>query len=213
VEAPGRQWEVEEHLLHRVLAASVTALEADALPFMLMGGLASAHYGRPRWTHDIDLLVAPQNARMVLSSLEGAGFRTEETDPSWLFKAFREEVLVDVIFRCAGEIYLDDEMRVRTRKADIGGTSVPLIPPEDLLVIKTIVHNEQNPRHWHDALGLLVHCDLDWAYLLRRARHGPRRVLSLLLYAQSVDITVPPKVIGQLYASVAPATSARRRSG
>lgn len=54
-------------------------------------------------------------------------------------------------------------------------------------------------RHWHDALALRSRRDLDWQYLPRRARHGPRRVLSLLLDAQSNDLPVPAKVIDDLY--------------
>jgi hypothetical protein len=35
---------------------------------------------------------------------------------------------------------------------------------------------------------------------LRRARHGVRRVLSLLLYAQSIDLPVPWWAVDRLYA-------------
>jgi hypothetical protein len=41
-------------------------------------------------------------------------------------------------------------------------------------------------------------CELDWDYLLKRARRGPRRVLGLLLYAQSLDLLVPDKAIKSL---------------
>ena len=64
------------------------------------------------------------------------------------------------------------------------------------------MHAEYSPRHWHDALALIVACDLDWDYLARRARHGPRRVLSLLLYAQSNDLPVPARVVQDLFALV-----------
>ena len=41
--------------------------------------------------------------------------------------------------------------------------------------------------------------DLDWDYLERRARRAPRRVLSLLIYAQSIDLFVPNRVIRSLF--------------
>lgn len=64
---------------------------------------------------------------------------------------------------------------------------------------KALVHTEDSPRHWHDALALLTRSDLGWLYLIRRARHGPKRVLSLLLYAQSVDLPVPDGALDELW--------------
>ena len=43
------------------------------------------------------------------------------------------------------------------------------LAPEDLVVMKAISHDEESPRHWHDALGVLATVDLDWDYLLERA--------------------------------------------
>jgi hypothetical protein len=40
---------------------------------------------------------------------------------------------------------------------------------------------------------------LDWDYLVRRAAKGPRRVLSLLLYATSLDLVVPARVIRAIH--------------
>ena len=64
--------------------------------------------------------------------------------------------------------------------------------------IKAIVHDEETPRHWHDALAIIANGGLDWDYFVRRASKGARRVLSLLLYAVSVDLIVPVEVMRQL---------------
>ena len=82
------------------------------------------------------------------------------------------------------------------------GKYVNAISPEDFLVIKAAAHQEHNPHHWHDALAVLKQGNLDWEYLLKRARHAPRRVLSLLIYGQSNDIAVPNEIIKRLYRSV-----------
>jgi hypothetical protein len=83
------------------------------------------------------------------------------------------------------------------------GHKVRLVSPEDLLVMKVVAHGEETFNYWHDALGLVARGELDWEYLVWRARrHGPRRVLSLLLYAQSVDLVVPSKVIEELYDTI-----------
>lgn len=200
MEERDRQWEVGEQVLLDVLDRAVEWLGEAGVPFLVMGGIASSVHGRPRWTHDIDLLVRPENARRALAALAKGGFQTEERDAYWLFKGCLDDVLVDVIFRCQGDIFLDDEMMARRVVADFRGRPLPLIAPEDLLVIKALVHAEHSPRHWHDALALIAGCELDWSYLLRRARHGPRRTLALLLYAQSNDLPVPTGVVEELIA-------------
>jgi predicted nucleotidyltransferase len=191
--------EVEEVAFLRVLRETAEVLRSAGLPHVFMGGLASAALGRPRWTHDIDVFVRPEDARRTLAILEAAGFRTQETDPEWLFKALKDDVLVDVIFLSDGRVILDQEMARRARWADVEGIRLPVISAEDLIVIKALVHKERSPRHWFDALALLRREDLDWDYLLDRARrYNPLRVLSLLYYARSSDQVVPADAIRRL---------------
>jgi predicted nucleotidyltransferase len=202
MEAAGRQWEVEEATLLPVLDTTLKILEAGDVEALLMGGIASAVHGRPRWTHDLDVFVRPQHARALLQLFADGGFATEEADPFWLFKATTDDVLVDIIFRSVGDLYLDEEMLTRRVQGDFHGRQVPLVSAEDLIVIKALAHAEHSPRHWHDALSIIARRDLDWDYLLRRARHGPRRMLSLLVYAQSVDLAVPDLAISRLYQQI-----------
>jgi predicted nucleotidyltransferase len=199
---PAEGFAAEEARFLAVFGTTVAALEAAHIPYVLMGGVASATVGRPRVTRDIDLFVRPEDARHVLDVLALEGYETEERFPHWLYKAWRDGILVDVIFRSTGDIYLDDEMLRRSTVGEYKGRRFRLIPPEDLLVIKAIVHDEHMPRHWHDALGIVAGDELDWEYLLRRARHGARRILSLLLYAQSNDLLVPADVIRRLFATI-----------
>lgn len=168
----------------------------------MLGGLASSLVGRPRWTHDIDFLVRPDDARQVLGALEHAGFRSEETDPVWIYKAFKDGVMLDIIFMVTGGIYLDEEMEQRSVIREYDGLAVRIPSPEDQIVIKAIVHREETSRHWFDALAILGRAQLEWEYLLHRARLGARRVLALLIYAQSMDILIPNWVIRRLYEEV-----------
>jgi hypothetical protein len=186
----------------RVLGETVEAMEDAGLHYAFIGGIASGGLGRPRSTHDIDLFVQPEDAELALRALARKGFRTEKTDPSWLYKGFKEDILVDVIFKSKGEIYFDSEMSQRLITAEFHGRQLRLVPPEDLLIIKAAAHSELTPGHWHDAIALLTHANLDWDYLMRRARKAPRRLLSLLLYAQSNDVWVPNHVIYGLYGSI-----------
>jgi predicted nucleotidyltransferase len=178
-------------LLAATLSDAIEVLEQAGIDYLLVGGLAVVALGRIRHSRDIDLLVRPENARAALDALGHAGFETQDVNPSWLFKAFRSELHVDLIFKLRGDIYLDDEMLRRSRVETYKGIQVRVAPAEDLIVIKAITHDEETPRHWHDALALIARGGLDWDYLLRRATKGPRRVLSLLHYATSLDLLVP----------------------
>ncbi len=186
--------EVTEEVTLRVLGEAEEALEREGIPHMLMGGLASSAHGRPRWTHDIDVLVRPADSGRALQALGNAGFETQETDPFWLYKGVKDGVLVDVIFRSTGDIYLDDEMLAHARPVDLSGVRV-------------------SPRHWFDALAMLSRTDLDWEYLLQRARKAARRVLSLLLYAQSNDVLVPDTVVRRLFQMVTESEERLREAG
>ena len=195
--------DVDEGRFLTVLSEAIGALEDKGIAHLVMGGISSAELGRPRGTNDIDLFVRPESARLTLEALAASGFTTEETDPRWLFKAFKDDIMVDIIFRSTGDIYLDEEMLAHARVVDVRGCAARVIAPEDLLIIKALTADEHMPHHWHDALGVITGSDLDWDYLVARARrHGARRVLSLLLYAQSNDLGVPVKPVRALFESI-----------
>jgi predicted nucleotidyltransferase len=191
--------------LAEALADVAEALEREEIPYVVIGGVASLLYGRPRVSDDLDILVAKTDAERTLDALASVGFDTERTNDQWIYKGFRDGVQVDVIFWLKGDFYLDDEMLARARRIAVGGRDIRVVPPEDLIVVKAIIHDEQTPRHWGDALALVANCDdLDWDYLIVRGRHGARRLLALLVYAQSNDLLVADDVVRKVFDVVYP---------
>ena len=184
---------------HQTLDEAIAAMREADIPFLIIGGIASAVMGRDRGTRDVDLFVRPEDARRALDGLESAGFETRVAFPHWLYKGFKRDVLTDVIFRSSKDVLLDDEMLRRAQEREFRGHVLPIAPPEDLVIMKAVAADEDTPRYWYDALGIIAHADLDWEYLVRRARqHGVRRILSLLVYAQSNDLVVPAAPIAEL---------------
>lgn len=194
--------EVDEERFLAALRAAVDILERAGIRHVIMGGLAVASLARPRWTHDIDIFLRPDDASRALELFASEGYETEETDPLWLFKAEKGGVLVDLIFRSTGYYYFDEDIWARSIEVDFKGERIRVISPEDLLVIKASAHTEDGGYHWFDALALLGRRDLDWSYLKHRGRRAVRRLLSLLIYADSYDVAIPAGVIDDLYATV-----------
>lgn len=194
--------ESDNETFYEVLDEALAAAELSGAPYVLMGGIATTARGGHRFTHDIDIFCKPLDAEKILDALAEAGFRTEKTFPEWLFKGFKNDVMVDVIFQSSGPVFLEDEMIERSMMIPFNGRQVRALSPEDLFVIKALVLNDHTlamdkkaMRHIHDLLSILRSSELDWDYLLKRARRGPRRVLGLLLYAQSLDLLVPNRVV------------------
>jgi predicted nucleotidyltransferase len=186
-----------------VLDETMAALREAGIQFLLIGGVGSCVFGRDRGTRDIDVFVRPETAEDALAALAARGFRTKKEYEHWLYKAWKDDVLVDVIFRSSRDILLDQEMLDRARMVTFRGREVPVAPPEDLVVMKAIAASEDTPRYWYDAIAMIAQTELDWDYLVARARQrGARRILSLLLFADSVDLVVPPEPIEALYEAI-----------
>src|SRR5437764_183001 len=83
---------------------------------------SSVGRGRPRWdpaSADVDLMVRPQDAEGAQAALVEEGFEAvPTTDEHWLRKVERDGVGVDLIFRAAGDIYLDEDMIERVVERD-----------------------------------------------------------------------------------------------
>jgi predicted nucleotidyltransferase len=201
--------DVSESRFLEVFDEAQIAIRESGIPTLVIGGVASAAYGRPRWSNDLDLFVRQEDAGGLLCEFASRGFETDRTYPDWLFKAFKDGVLVDVIFKSSGEIYMDEEMLGRAQVVAFHGREFLAAAPEDIVVMKAIAHSEPTSRYWYDALGIVSRTSLDWEYLLLRGRQGPARVLSFLMYARSLDFAVPDDVLDRLFRTVRGEDAAR----
>ena len=61
------------------------------------------------------------------------------------------------------------------RRPRCGRGTLTVLGPEDLVVTKALAHGEETAHYWWDALAIVAGHELDWDYLLMRARRGPRR--------------------------------------
>lgn len=194
----------DEDTWFSVLDECTGILADEGIPYLAIGSIATCVLGYQEACSDIDLLVAPADAERALKALDKAGYDVEQTDGRWLFKAVKDRVLVDIIFRVGhdNEITPDDETFRRGKLSQLNGRDVRVVAPEDFLVMQAISSKQAAPEYWYKGLKAAAAEGLDWDYVVKRAEILPARVLSLLIYALSDGVEVPKKVLDELYASL-----------
>jgi hypothetical protein len=145
-------------------------LNAAAVPWALTGGYALYAYGAPEPSHDVDIVVAPENVTSATKALAEAGFTTDDPPEDWLCKAYwqpdaGEPVLVDVIFALAGAP-VDAELLARASWHRVVAIEMPVLDPTSVLGVKLAVLDE----HDCDFAALLpaaraLREQVDWATL------------------------------------------------
>jgi hypothetical protein len=176
--------EPEEHVLFgRVLHS----LNREQVPFLLAGGYVFSHYsGFWRNTKDMDIVVKLEDfdraVRVVLAQGLQDYYPVEGYDRSWIFRAHRGPIIVDVIHCFANHAdHVDDSWLDHGVPGEFAGEPVRFIAPEDLIWMKLFVFQRQR-CDWPDLLNILRGQDgaLDWDYLLRRTGEHWRLLAALV---------------------------------
>jgi hypothetical protein len=128
--------------MREALRRSASALKADGVPFALAGSYALWVHGAPEGDHDVDLAVAEDDVEAAVVSLATAGFTIERPPEDWLFKAWWEGVLVDVLHRLVGDP-VDRDRLAGAAEHDVLGVRMPVLPPTDIVITKLLSLTEQ----------------------------------------------------------------------
>lgn len=94
--------EAQQRLREALKTVAVT-LKAGDTPFALAGSYGLWARGAPEPVHDVDFLVAEEDAPRVEQMLAERGLRVEQPPEDWLFKVWLDDAMVDVLFRANGE--------------------------------------------------------------------------------------------------------------
>jgi hypothetical protein len=131
--------------IEATLKKAAQALRDAGVPFLLGGSLASWARGGPESTHDLDLMIKPQDAERALGALVGAGMRAEDPPEEWLHKAWDGDVLVDLIHHPKG-IEVDDEVMARGDSLSVLSMEMRVMALEDVFVTKLMALSEHALR-------------------------------------------------------------------
>ena len=167
--------------LRDALTRATSALKQNGPQFALGGSYALWALGAPEPVHDVDLVVAEQDADHAARVLGEAGFEIERTPEDWLFKAHCGEVMVDVLHRLAGG-QGDSDLRDRAAEREVIGMRIPVLPPTEMIVVKLRSLTE----HHCDFSALLppvraVREQLDWPRIRKETADNDFAVAFLVL--------------------------------
>ena len=185
-----------------VLRRTVEALDRWDGPYAIFGTVGVHAYLDGEPAEDIDVFLAEEDAAGALQALVDAGFEAGDRDESWIFKAHRDGVLIDVIFEIRGRLRFDAGMADGVRRMSYRGVDVPVPALEDLVLIAVSAAHPKSPEHWYTGARLVAEAKPDWERLVARARElEPLRVAGLLLYCESDGVDVPAGTVASLLPS------------
>ena len=179
-------------------ARAIRILKEAGVPFLVGGAYAYATYtGIYRDTKDLDLFPRKKDAVRALEVLARDGWRTERTDEVWLYKGFKGEYFVDLIFSSGNGIAtVDDLWFAHAREGVVMGEEVLIAPPEEMIWSKAFVLERE--RYDGADVNHLLRCagrEMDWDRLLFRFERYWEVLLSHLLlfrFAYPSDRAVVP---------------------
>ena len=147
--------------LHRV----TTVLDANGVPYMLTGSLASSMYGIPRATNDVDLVILPTREQLLavvqLFQRVGLTVTSEEAVTALRTKAqfnvidFPRGLKADLIVRKDRDFSVTEFDRRQTHEVE--GTRLTIATPEDVLLAKLEwARMGDSERQMVDAAGIIT---------------------------------------------------------
>jgi hypothetical protein len=161
------------------LGEVVLRLDRAGISWAVFAGAAASAYGATRPLTDIDILVPAAEGNRLLALF-----------PEGDVEFYQKGVLVlglhgfDLLAGM-GFTNLDAEMSARLTRHEIAGVDVPVIPPEDNILLKAFMGrgSEEGKHDWEDIEAMMSHLPaLDWEYLRWRAHacFPPERVQAML---------------------------------
>lgn len=130
--------------LREALRRAAAALTAHGPGFALAGSYALWAHGAPEPVHDVDFVVAQDDAEAAEATLRKAGFQIVHAPEGWLFKAYPDDdVLVDVIYQLNG-VPVDAAVLATAEVLDVLAIRMPVLPPTVVVTEKLRSLNEHH---------------------------------------------------------------------
>ena len=150
-------------------------LDQSGITWAVFAGAAAAVYGSTRPLTDVDILVPLAEGARVAALFPGAQVKRQEDGLVRSINLPGFDLVAGLTMRHADATFtvdLDAPMVARLTRHEIAGVTVPVIPPEDNILLKAIWGRgpEVGKHDWEDVQAMVAHLPaLDWEYLRWRA--------------------------------------------
>lgn len=170
--------------LREALKLVAVTLKQGEAPFALAGSYGLWARGGPEPDHDVDFMVAEEDAARAMDLLAEHGMDLVQPPEDWLFKVFVQDAMVDVIFR-AGSVPI-----LRSRFDDVDELEVEsvLMP---VLSATTLMSDKLDALEEHQCdfgrvlpVARAVREQVDWTVVAERTKENPFAVSFLFLLDQ-----------------------------
>jgi hypothetical protein len=153
--------------LREALKRVAVALKQSGMPFALMGGYAAWARGGPEPEHDVDFLVAAEDADAVAQYLADQDLDVVQPPEDWLFKVYADGAMVDIIHGPVGTD-ADRAEVLRATPLEVLSVEMPVLEATELVIHKLASLDE----HYCDLAKVLpvlraLREQVDWSRVRR----------------------------------------------
>jgi hypothetical protein len=163
------------------LASVVGILERLEISYMLTGSVAASYYGRPRATHDADLVIDPTPRQLdaLVAAVASAGFYADLDGARAALRERRQFNVIEIAHACKIDLIVrrtrpfSEEEFARRRSCDLPfARGVSMVSPEDSVLSKLEWARQagDSEKQLADAIGIVaMNPSLDRIYIERWA--------------------------------------------
>ena len=161
---------IQEDLLVKV----IDRIRKLNIPYMITGAIAAIFYGKPRLTHDFDIItdIKPEIIPKLIDAFKDEFYISLEAiqkavDRHNMFNMIQHDSGIKVDFWMLSDNEFDKKRFERRKKHTYIKKDIVFSSPEDIILIKILWFKEfKMQKHLDDALGILeVQQSLDLNYL------------------------------------------------
>src|SRR5437868_3435806 len=140
--------------------SAIRQAQARGLIFALGGAFAVGVYtGHWRDTRDLDIYVLPEDREKMIAALSEIGFAdlhpVEPYDRNWIYRACRDDIIVDTIWAMANQrAHVDELWLTRGPEVRLNGEPVRTVGAEEMLWDKVYIL-QRDRCDWPDVLNLV----------------------------------------------------------
>lgn len=128
--------------MREALRHAASALKSAEVPYALVGSYALWVFGGPEGVHDVDLAVPESAVEDAARTLAESDFIVERPPEDWLFKAWRDGAMVDILHRLVG-VPVDLALIASAEPHDVLGIRMPVLEPTVVIATKLLSLSER----------------------------------------------------------------------